>query len=89
MRKLEMGESVKSVRISPKGRSVTIVYKNGKKWVESIDDCIKVFHDYERAKNEYLLRLWYILSTYTDLSNEKVDEILKTVKERLIKEDEW
>jgi hypothetical protein len=83
MRKLEMGEPVESVRVSRHGRTVTIIYKSGKKWVESLDDCIKVFHDSERAKNEYFLRLWYILHTYTDLSGEKVREILKTVKERL------
>ena len=78
-----MNEPVESVKVSSRGRSVTIIYKTGKKWVESYDDCIRVFHDSERAKNEYLLRLWYILHTYTDLSDEKIDEILKIVKERL------
>jgi uncharacterized protein YutE (UPF0331/DUF86 family) len=84
---IRMNEPIENVRISPRGRSVTIIYKNGKKWVESYDDCLRVFHDTERAKNEYFMRLWYILHTYTDLSDEKVDEILKTVKERLIKEN--
>jgi hypothetical protein len=80
---IRMNEPVESVKVSPRGRSVTIIYKNSKKWVESYDDYLRVFHDTERAKNEYLLRLWYILHTYTDLTDEKVREILKTVKERL------
>jgi hypothetical protein len=80
---IRMNEPVESVKVSSRGRSVTIIYKNGKKWVESFDDCLRVFHDSERAKNEYLLRLWYVLSTYTDLSDEKVREILKTVRERM------
>jgi uncharacterized protein YutE (UPF0331/DUF86 family) len=78
-----MGEPVKAVKISRKGRSVTVVYRNGKKWVESYDDCLRVFHDSERAKNEYFMRLWYILHTYTDLEDEQVKRILKTVRERL------
>jgi uncharacterized protein YutE (UPF0331/DUF86 family) len=78
-----MNEPVETVRVSPRGRKTIIIYKSGKKWVESYDDCLRVFHDSERAKNEYFLRLWYILSTYTDLTDEKVREILKTVKERL------
>jgi hypothetical protein len=80
---IRMGEPVEDVKVSVKGRTVTIIYKSGKKWVERYDDCLRVFHDTERAKNEYFMRLWYILSTYTNLSDEKVDEILKTVRERL------
>jgi hypothetical protein len=80
---IRMNEPVESVKVSPRGRSVTIIYKSGKKWVESFDDCLRVFHDAERAKNEYFMRLWYILSTYTNLSDEKVREILKTVRERM------
>jgi uncharacterized protein YutE (UPF0331/DUF86 family) len=83
---IRINEPVEDVKISAKGKTIMIIYKSGKKWVESYDDCLRVFHDSERAKNEYFLRLWYILHTYTDLSDEKVDEILKTVKERLIKE---
>jgi uncharacterized protein YutE (UPF0331/DUF86 family) len=80
---IRMNEPVESVKVSVKGRTVRIIYKSGKKWVERYDDCLRVMKDSERAKNEYFLRLWYILHTYTDLSDEKVREILKTVRERL------
>jgi len=78
-----MNEPVETVKVSSRGRSVTIIYKTGKKWVESLDDCLRVFHDYERAKNEYLLRLWYMLHVYTNLNDDEVEKIMKTVKERL------
>jgi hypothetical protein len=83
--KIKINEPVENVKISLKGRSVTIIYKNGERWVENFENYLKVFHDAEKAKNEYLLKLWYILGTYTDLSDEKVNEIVKTVREKLEK----
>jgi hypothetical protein len=80
---IRINESVKTVKISPKGRSVTIIYKNGEKRVFNFDNVLKCLVDSARAKNEYLLQLWYFLSTYTDLPDEKVKEIVKTVRMRL------
>ena len=84
-REIKINEPVESVKVSPRGRSVTIIYKSGEKRVFKFDNVLKCLDDAERAKNEYLLTLWYFLSTYTDLPDEKVDEILKTVKEKLMR----
>jgi hypothetical protein len=82
---IRINEPTEDVKVSSKGRSVTIIYKNGEKRVFSFDNVLKCLVDAERAKNEYLLQLWYFLSTYTDLPDEKVKETLRTVRERLTK----
>jgi hypothetical protein len=78
-------EPVEGVRIDKSGRSVVIVYKSKMRWVERFDEYLRVFHDPKVARSEYLFKLWYVLSVFTDLDDSKVKEIVKTVKERLEK----
>jgi hypothetical protein len=83
-----MKKNVRSVMVSRKGRSVRVVCEDGDKLRFDFDNYLKVFHDWERAKNEYLLQIWYFLSSYTDLDDEKIKKILKTVRERLTTKQE-
>jgi hypothetical protein len=78
-----MKKNVRSVMVSRKGRSVRVVCEDGDKLRFDFDDYLKVFHDWERAKNEYLLQIWYFLSSYTDLSDDRIREVVRTVRERL------
>jgi hypothetical protein len=78
-----MKKHVKSVMVSRKGRSVRVVCEDGDKFRFDFDNYVRVFHDSERAKNEYLLQIWYFLSSYTDLDDDRIQKILKTVRERL------
>jgi hypothetical protein len=80
---VDVKKHVKRVMVSRRGRGVRVVFEDGGKFRIDFDDYVRVFHDSERAKNEYLLQIWYFLSTRTDLGDDRVREIMKTVKERL------
>jgi len=80
--KIRIGEHVKRVAISKGGRSVTVVYPDGRKVRISYEEFLNVFKDQYKAELEYLAQIWYILGTYTDLG-EKVEEIVATVRKKL------
>jgi len=77
-----MRKNVKYVKLSKRGEVVTIVHKDGIDKIK-FENCLKVYKNWIRAYNEYLLYTWYVLQTVYQMSSHEVDCILSEIKKRM------